>query len=105
MKTENVFFANIYSVDSVDQVYYRGEVVNLEFYKHALIEYKRNLLGIAYMKDLNTNEKYRIKLPRKYGMLYVSKSSLQRFNDITHNTVKNMDKEKIKTIGNKYLRK
>ncbi len=105
MKTEKVFFAKIYNISGVDESYYFRTTIKLDYIKHALVQYKINLFGIEYMKDLNTNQKYKMKLSSKVGTLYVSNRSIESFNTVTENKEKNLPKEKIKTLGNKYLKK
>lgn len=105
MKTENVFFADIYCISGVDYSSWYNEIIKLTYVKHALVCRKKKFLGKAYMKDLNSNQKYKLKLSNKAGTMYVSNSSLEEFNIVTENDKRHLSKAKIKTLGNKYLRK
>jgi len=103
MNTEQVYFGEIYRVDSIKRDYYYGTTVGLKYVKDALLLSKTNIFGKKYMKDLNTGQRYKIKLTSKLGSLYVSQSSLQSFNYTTKNECMNLPKEEIQKSGNKYL--
>ena len=80
-------------------------MVELYYVKDSLVQYRVNIFGMEYMKDLNTNQKYKLNLSNKIGTLYVSHRSIESFNEVTGNKEKDLPKEKIKTIGNKYIKR
>lgn len=104
MKTEDVYFAKIYRISGIGESDYFKTMVELDYVKHALVQHRVNIFGLAYMKDLNTNEKYKLSLSNKVGTLYVSHRSIESFNDVTENKEQNLPKQQIKVLGNKYIK-
>ena len=105
MNTQKVYFGQIYRVTSVDKCSYLGTEICLNYVKDTLMLVKKNIFGIKYMKDLNSGENYKIKLSTKIGSLYVSRSSLELFNEATQNKHINLPKGKVIELGNQYLLK
>jgi len=103
MKTENVYLGRIYKVGSCRRNNL-GEEINLYYHKSAVMVCKK-IVGIKYMKDLETGERYRMKLSSKKGVLYVSRSYLENFNVATGNKVEDLPKDKILALGKAYLKK
>lgn len=103
MNTGNVYFGEVYEVVKINNYHYIG--IELGYVKDAMVMVRKNVFGKRYMKDLNTGEKYNYKVQNKLGALYVSKTSLQRFNDVTNNKENDLSPNKIKKIGNKYLKR
>ena len=103
MKTRNVYFGKIYEVASIEDAYFKTNI-NFIYRKDTMMVLKRNILGKRYMKDLNDGQKYSVKIPNRVGKLYVSRRYLESFNDITHNTMDNLPKKKILSLGSKYTK-
>lgn len=102
MDTNKVYLGRIYEVESIVDGYYEKKV-QLTHVDDAIMILKRDIFGQKYMKDLNNGKKYKVKLPTKVGVLYVSRTYLKSFNKTLNNETRNLSKKKILELGNKYI--
>lgn len=103
MKTDKVYFADVYRVEAVETYYHRYDI-NFIFVKPALLLEKRNIFGKKYMYDLNTKQKYDLCLSTKLGALHVSRRTLEKFNDVLGMNTVDLPKEKVLKLGNHVLK-
>ena len=101
MKTENVYVGRIYKVSSCSYDIF-GRQINLDYVKSAVMV-RKSVMGFSYMKDLETGQRYSVKLSSKKGTLYVSQTYLEEFNYATRNHEMDLPKEKILKLGKEYL--